>query len=135
MGDMGLLGAQFVALARVTICGCWPTIGIISLTRLFCSSFPLTAYMTMDMLNLQVLQRSDVEQERMYAAKIAPIRKHEHWLLITLLLANVIVNESLPILLDDILGGGFLAIFISTALVVCFGEIIPNGERCRIVSP
>ncbi|KAI9015502.1 hypothetical protein DFJ74DRAFT_680363 [Hyaloraphidium curvatum] len=85
------------------------------------------AFMTLDPLNLQVLQRSDVEQEREWAAKIAPIRKHEHWLLITLLLANVIINESLPILLDDILGGGFLAIFISTALVVCFGEIIPNA--------
>lgn len=83
--------------------------------------------MTLDMLNLQVLQRSDDEQERIHASKIAPIRKHEHWLLITLLLSNVIINESLPILLDDLLGGGFLAIFISSALVVCFGEIIPNG--------
>jgi CBS domain containing-hemolysin-like protein len=39
-----------------------------------------------------------------------------------LLLSNVIVNETLPIILDGVLGGGWKAVVISTALIVIFGE-------------
>lgn len=48
-------------------------------------------------------------------------------MLVTLLLANVIVNESLPIVLDGEKGGGWTAVFMSTGLVVVFGEIIPQS--------
>jgi metal transporter CNNM len=38
-----------------------------------------------------------------------------------------IVNESLPIFLDDVLGGnGFRAVIISTIGIVIFGEVIPQ---------
>lgn len=38
-----------------------------------------------------------------------------------------IVNESLPIFLDDVLGGGLSAIIVSTTMIVIFGEIIPQA--------
>lgn len=41
---------------------------------------------------------------------------------------NVIVNETLPVFLDSLTGGGGLvAIASSTALIVIFGEIIPQA--------
>ncbi|KAF9897157.1 hypothetical protein BX616_006082, partial [Lobosporangium transversale] len=49
----------------------------------------------------------------------------------TLLLGNVIVNESLPVVLDSELGGGIIAILISTLLIVVFGEIIPQAVCAR----
>lgn len=42
----------------------------------------------------------------------------------TLLLGNVIVNETLPVVLDSELGGGVVAILISTMLIVIFGEYV-----------
>ena len=51
------------------------------------------------------------------------IAKH-HWLLVTLLLCNAIVIETLPIFLDKIVPSAY-AIFISVIVVVIFGEIIP----------
>ena len=38
-----------------------------------------------------------------------------------------IVNESLPIFLDDVLGGGVRAVIVSTTMIVIFGEIIPQA--------
>ncbi|KND04942.1 uncharacterized protein SPPG_00632 [Spizellomyces punctatus DAOM BR117] len=87
--------------------------------------------MSLDTTNLQILKNSGTEKERKYAAKIEPIRKHGHWVLTTLLLGNVVINETLPILFHSIVGGGLAAIIISTALVVLFGEIIPNAICAR----
>ncbi|KAF9977859.1 hypothetical protein BGZ73_004614 [Actinomortierella ambigua] len=50
---------------------------------------------------------------------------------VTLLVGNVIVNETLPVVLDSELGGGILAIVISTILIVVFGEIIPQAVCAR----
>ena len=49
--------------------------------------------MSLDSVNLEVLMRSGVEQEREYAAKVAPIRKRGHLLLCTLLLANTGIKK------------------------------------------
>jgi len=68
---------------------------------------------------------------RKYAARIQPIRENGHLLLVTLLLANVIVNETLPIIMDDLIGEGLIAILISSALIVIFGEIIPQSICSR----
>jgi hypothetical protein len=51
------------------------------------------------------------------------IAKH-HWLLVTLLLCNAIVIETLPIFLDKITPSAY-AIIISVVALVIFGEIIP----------
>lgn len=57
-------------------------------------------------------------EQKQYANKIKPIRKNGHLLLVTLLLANMIVNETLPVIADGVLGGGPQAVVISTVLIV-----------------
>ena len=59
----------------------------------------------------------------------------KHWVLVTLLLGNVITNETLPIVLDRSLGGGWPAVLGSTALIVIFGEIIPQSVCVRYGLP
>ena len=64
------------------------------------------------------LKLHDIREQRKYARKIIPVRKNGHLLLVTLLLANMIVNESLPVIADPVLGGGFQGVVVSTALIV-----------------
>lgn len=45
------------------------------------------------------------------------LRRGKHWVLVTLLLGNVITNETLPIVLDRSLGGGWPAVLGSTVLI------------------
>jgi metal transporter CNNM len=47
----------------------------------------------------------------------------------------VIVNETLPIVFDSVLGGGWPAVVLSTALIVIFGEIIPQAACVRYGLP
>jgi metal transporter CNNM len=63
------------------------------------------------------LDASSSEQKR-YAEKIEPIRKNGHLLLVTLLLSNMIVNETLPVIEDPVLGGGFHGVVVSTVFAV-----------------
>ena len=81
------------------------------------------ALMGMDETNLHVLIQSGTESEKKYAKQVLKLlSRGKHWVLVTLLLSNVIVNETLPIILDGVLGGGWKAVVISTALIVIFGE-------------
>jgi metal transporter CNNM len=57
-------------------------------------------------------------EQRRYAEKIKPIRKNGHLLLVTLLLSNMIVNETLPVIADPVLGGGVQGVVVSTVLIV-----------------
>ena len=59
------------------------------------------------------------------------IGRGKHWVLVTLLLSNVITNETLPIVLDRCLGGGWPAVVTSTVSIVIFGEIIPQSICVR----
>ncbi|GJN91092.1 hypothetical protein Rhopal_004109-T1 [Rhodotorula paludigena] len=84
--------------------------------------------MGLDLVNLQVLSTSGDEDERRDAPKVIRLlERGRHWVLVVLLLSNVVVNESLPIFLDSILGGGVGAIVLSTTLIFIFGEIIPQS--------
>ncbi|RCI01946.1 hypothetical protein CU098_012198 [Rhizopus stolonifer] len=79
--------------------------------------------MGLDETNLHVLTHSGTESEKKYAQQVLRLlHRGKHWVLVTLLLSNVIVNETLPIILDGVLGGGWKAVVISTALIVIFGE-------------
>ncbi|KAF7327241.1 CNNM transmembrane domain-containing protein [Mycena kentingensis (nom. inval.)] len=88
-------------------------------------------YMSLDQTQLQVLSASGTPEQRKYAEKIIPIRKNGHLLLVTLLLANMVVNESLPIIADPVLGGGVQAVVVSTVLIIIFAEIIPMSICTR----
>ncbi|KAF7760876.1 hypothetical protein Agabi119p4_10285 [Agaricus bisporus var. burnettii] len=88
-------------------------------------------YMSLDETQLNVLSISGTPKQREYANKIKPIRKNGHLLLVTLLLANMIVNETLPVIADPVLGGGFQSVVVSTVLIVIFSEIIPQSLFTR----
>ena len=64
------------------------------------------------------------------AAKIYPIRRKGNLLLTTLLLGNVAVNTTLSIFLSGI-ASGLVAGILATALIVVFGEIIPQAVISR----
>ncbi|KAF9199129.1 hypothetical protein BGZ49_010800 [Haplosporangium sp. Z 27] len=88
--------------------------------------------MGLDETNLHVLIASGTPKEQVHAETVYKLlSRGKHWVLVTLLLGNVIVNETLPVVLDSELGGGIIAILISTMLIVIFGEIIPQAVCAR----
>ncbi|OBZ67229.1 Metal transporter CNNM4 [Grifola frondosa] len=88
-------------------------------------------YMSLDETQLQVLSISGTPKQKAYAAKIQPVRRNGHLLLVTLLLANMIVNETLPVISEPVLGGGPESVVVSTVLIVIFSEIIPQSLCTR----
>lgn len=88
--------------------------------------------MGQDEIYLKVIASSGTEKEKVAANKVLKLLdRGKHWLLVTLLLSNVITNETLPVILDRLLGGGFAAVFSSTVAIVIFGEIIPQSICVR----
>ena len=76
------------------------------------------ALMGQDETYLQVIATSGEGKERKSAKKVLKLLKNgKHWVLVTLLLGNVITNETLPIVLDRSLGGGWPAVVSSTVLI------------------
>mmetsp|Transcript_44986 Transcript_44986/g.104092 ORF Transcript_44986/g.104092 Transcript_44986/m.104092 type:complete len:683 (+) Transcript_44986:93-2141(+) len=86
--------------------------------------------MGLDIIGLEIVQKGENEELRKCAAKIAPVRKQGNMLLCTLLLGNVAVNSALSILTAEI-ASGFVGFFVSTALIVLFGEILPQAACSR----
>eukprot|EP00043_Microstomoeca_roanoka_P004492 m.50054 g.50054 ORF g.50054 m.50054 type:complete len:430 (+) comp12518_c0_seq1:95-1384(+) len=82
--------------------------------------------LSLDSTQLFVLEQAGKPQEQKYARKINPLIKRHHLLLVTLLLANAGVNESLPLFLDDLVPEVY-AIIISVTAVLMFGEVIPQA--------
>ncbi|RVX66344.1 hypothetical protein B0A52_09952 [Exophiala mesophila] len=94
------------------------------------------ALMGQDEIYLQVIRDSGEGAEKIHAAKVLRLLKQgKHWVLVTLLLSNVITNETLPIVLDRSLGGGWPAVLGSTVLIVIFGEIVPQSICVRFGLP
>jgi metal transporter CNNM len=92
--------------------------------------------MGQDEVYLQVLAASGDARERHHAQKVLNLlKKGKHWVLVTLLLGNVITNETLPIMLDRSLGGGMQAVLGSTVLIVIFGEVLPQSVCVRYGLP
>ncbi|XP_020839674.1 metal transporter CNNM4 isoform X1 [Phascolarctos cinereus] len=87
--------------------------------------------MALDPMELRIIQNCGKEKERRYARKIEPIRRKGNYLLCSLLLGNVLVNTSLTILLDSLLGSGVVAVASSTIGIVIFGEIVPQAICSR----
>jgi len=84
--------------------------------------------MGQDQVCLQVIAGSGTGKERQNAQKVLNVlQRGRHWVLVSLLLGNVITNETLPIILDQDVKGGVFAIAASTILIVIFGEIIPQS--------
>ncbi|KAI0168984.1 DUF21-domain-containing protein [Hypoxylon sp. FL1284] len=90
------------------------------------------ALMGQDEIYLQVISLDSEEPQRKNAKRVFDLlKKGKHWVLVTLLLSNVIVNETLPVVLDRCFGGGVAAVVGSTVLIVIFGEILPQSVCVR----
>lgn len=85
-------------------------------------------------LGLLGLNKTDLERKIKLkdkrAIKIYKVRKKGNLLLSTLLLGNVAVNSALALFLGSI-ATGVVAGFISTGLIVIFGEIVPQATISR----
>merc|ERR1712176_8852 len=113
-----------------------PGLDIPQYVRIICSCFLLClsglfsglnlGVMSLDLTSLRILIETGSPQEKRYAKSIEPVRKQGNFLLCTLLLGNVLVNNTLTILLDGLFGG-VLAIIGATAGIVVMGEIIPQA--------
>ncbi|XP_019848829.1 PREDICTED: DUF21 domain-containing protein At4g14230-like [Amphimedon queenslandica] len=86
--------------------------------------------LSLDIMSLEVLKRGGKPREKKYASRIIRIVKKHHLLLVTLLLANAIAVESMPIFLDKITNE-IVAILISVTAVLVFGEIVPQALCTR----
>ena len=90
------------------------------------------ALMGQDEVYLQVIADSGEGSEKQHAAKVLRLLKRgKHWVLVTLLLSNVITNETLPIVLDRSLGGGWPAVLGSTVLI---GKQIPRLFTVKLLT-
>ncbi|KAI3396181.1 hypothetical protein diail_384 [Diaporthe ilicicola] len=90
------------------------------------------ALMGQDSVYLQVISQDPTEPQQKNAGRVLRLlEKGKHWVLVTLLLSNVIVNETLPVVLDRCLGGGVAAVVGSTVLIVIFGEVVPQSICVR----
>ncbi|XP_004277826.1 metal transporter CNNM4 [Orcinus orca] len=87
--------------------------------------------MALDPMELSIVQNCGTQKERRYARKIEPIRRKGNYLLCSLLLGNVLVNTSLTILVDNLIGSGLVAVAFSTIGIVIFGEIVPQALCSR----
>ncbi|KAI2636778.1 hypothetical protein GGS21DRAFT_513205 [Xylaria nigripes] len=90
------------------------------------------ALMGQDEIYLRVISLDREEPQHKNASRVYHLlSRGKHWVLVTLLLSNVIVNETLPVVLDRCFGGGIAAVVGSTILIVIFGEIIPQSLCVR----
>ncbi|RQM21297.1 hypothetical protein B5M09_008124 [Aphanomyces astaci] len=82
--------------------------------------------LSLDQLNLQILQTSGADDEKVQAERLLPIVKKHHLLLVSLLLFNAAANEALPVFLSRVVTEA-QAVMISVTCVLFFGEIIPSA--------
>lgn len=80
--------------------------------------------------DLLVIQEAGTENDRKYAKRIYPVRKHGNFLLCTILLGNVLVNSTTTMLLDTLISG-IQAVAGATLAIVIFGEIVPQAICSR----
>ncbi|XP_026558627.1 metal transporter CNNM4-like [Pseudonaja textilis] len=85
----------------------------------------------LDPMGLRIVKNCGTPKEREYATKIEPLRRKGNYLLCSLLIGNVLVNSSLTILLDTVIGENIWSIVLSTISIVLFGEILPQAICSR----
>ncbi|XP_035827215.1 DUF21 domain-containing protein At5g52790 [Aplysia californica] len=110
----------------------WIYIGIYTALVLFAG---LMSGLTMGLLSLDIttlitMKDGGTPKEKKYAAKILPVVKRHHLLLVTLLLANAGAVEAMPIFLDRV-SNPVIAIVISVTAVLIFGEVVPQAICTR----
>lgn len=86
--------------------------------------------LSLDSTSLAVLSTGGKPKEQKYAKKILPLVNRHHLLLVTLLLANAVAVESMPLFLDKI-SDPVTAIVVSVTAVLLFGEVVPQALFTR----
>ena len=89
--------------------------------------------MALDQTELKIVQRTRTADEQNYANKIMLIQKHGNFLLCSLLLGNVLVNNKLTIVLNT-LSYGLGAVVGTTMGIIIFDKIIPQAFCSRMAS-
>merc|ERR1719474_2606074 len=88
--------------------------------------------MSLDQTELKIVMNTGTDEEKRYANDILPVRSLGNFLLCSILLGNVLVNNTLTIFLDTLTGGGgTVAVIGATLGIVVFGEIIPQAICSR----
>ena len=77
--------------------------------------------LSLDKMSLEVLKRGGQAREKKYSTRILMIVKKHHLLLVTLLLANALAVEAMPVLLSKITNE-IIAIIVSVTAVLIIGE-------------
>jgi len=83
--------------------------------------------LSLDETKLAVLIKSGDPTQQRAACRIQPLRKNAHLLLATLLLGSTVINEMLPILLQNVVKNEWISVLISVGLVLTFAELIPQA--------
>lgn len=83
-------------------------------------------FCSIDPLKLELLRSDESSDDFNNARKLAPILSQQHYLLCTLLLANALAMEALPIFLDKVMPS-VVAVIVSVTMVLVFGEILPQA--------
>ncbi|CAK0847174.1 unnamed protein product, partial [Prorocentrum cordatum] len=94
--------------------------------------------LTVEDLNI-VINSGEDQNEVAFAKQILPLRKHGNLLLCTLLIGNTLVNVMLAVITDPIwvflfgtgTVGSIFALALPSALIVVFGEIVPQSVCSR----
>lgn len=90
----------------------------------------LLGIMSLDKVGLQILANSD-RPESQNARNLVPVREKGNFLLVSLLLANTLVNELLPLVLEALFPGGYFSWVASVVLILFLGEIVPQAVCSR----
>jgi metal transporter CNNM len=83
----------------------------------------------MGLSKTEVIRASDLGNKQ--ATTVLTVIEDSNLLLVTLLLDNTAVNVILPLFLGTTIGTGILAAFVSTLLIMIFGEILPASIVSR----
>jgi metal transporter CNNM len=88
----------------------------------------LMGVMTLDPLFLGIKMRTaNTELERRRARNLLPFVQNKNLVLVSVLLVNCGVNESLPIFLEALLDNPFVTVVLSLTVVLVVGEILPSA--------
>ncbi len=79
-----------------------------------------------DELALELKLASSTDLEKQQALKVLKVINNHHLLLVTLLLANALAMEALPLFLETIFNSE-ISLLISVTFVLAFGEVIPQS--------
>ena len=83
-----------------------------------------------DLLIAETEARNSSSTKLFFVSMLRGLVRRRHLTLVTLLFANALAMEALPIFLD-VLVPSYVAIILSVSLLVIFGEIIPQAVTLR----